>query len=221
MLEFGVFAGQHAGRIHQEDQLVGIQRHGRRGGHVFERQIENLAGRRITDRRQQHEFVVVEPVADARRINLAHLTGVQQINTVDHTDRLGRHEVAAGDTDVRTGHRRIRQAHRQQRLDLDAHAPARLFGARQRNVIGDTQAVDETRAVFELLQPRLDLRPRAMHQHETHADASQQVQVMNQRDELRAVIDHLAAESNDEGAPAKRVHIRRRGAEPSDEIGST
>ena len=77
--------------------------------------------------------------------------GEGAFDALDDADGLGGDEIARGDADLRARHRRVRQPLGEQRLDLDAHAPARLFGARQRNVIGHAQAVDETRAVFELL----------------------------------------------------------------------
>jgi hypothetical protein len=67
-------------------------------------------------------------------------------------------------------------------------------------------------------QLRIDLRPRAVHQHQAHAEAGEQVQVMRERDE-RAVSDDLAAEGDDKSAPAERVDIRRGGAEPAYEVG--
>ena len=64
---------------------------------------------------------------------------------------------------------------------------------------------------------RLDLRARAMHQHQPHAEAGEQIEVVRQRDEL-AVGHDLAAEGDDERAPTEGVDVRRRGAEPVDEL---
>ena len=218
VLQLGALAGNDARRVHQENQLFGFQRDRGRHRDVLERQIENLAGWRITERRQQDELVVIEAIAYASDIDLAHLTGMHEINTLDNPDRLGGHKIAARHADVGARHRRIGQCNRQQCLDLYAHAAARLFRARQSDIVGDAQAPHETRAVFQFFQARLDLRPRAMHQHQAHAQARQQIQIVYEREKPRIRHD-LAAKRDDEGAAAKRVYVRRGGTEPFDEIG--
>ena len=151
VLELGVLAGHHTDRIHQKNQFVGVQCHRSGSGNVLKREIENLACRRIADRREQYQFVVIQTIADTDRVDLAHFTGVHQINTVEYANRLGGDEITARHTDIGARHRRIRQSHRQQRLDLHAHAPAGLFRARQGDIVGDPQAVGILRAMAELL----------------------------------------------------------------------
>ena len=75
-------------------------------------------------------------------------------------------------------------------------------------------------AAFEIVlrQMLLDLRARAVHQPQPDPQAGKQIEVMRQFDEL-AVGDDLAAERNDESAPAERVDIGRDGTEPGDEFG--
>ncbi len=46
----------HPVGFHQEYQFVGIQCDGGRGGDIFQREVEYLAGRRIAERREQHHF---------------------------------------------------------------------------------------------------------------------------------------------------------------------
>ena len=57
-------------------------------------------------------------------------------------------------------------------------------------------------------QARLDLRTRAMHQHQAHAEAVQQHQVVDDIGEIR-VGDPLARQHDHEGAVAMGVDIRR------------
>ncbi len=68
-----------------------------------------------------------------------------------------------------------------------------------------------------LFQPLLDLRARAMHQHQPDAQRGKQVEVMRQLDEL-AIRHHLAAERDNEGLAAESVDIGRDGTEPVNEI---
>jgi hypothetical protein len=64
----------------------------------------------------------------------------------------------------------------------------------------------------------VDLRPRAMHQHQADAHAVEQRDVMDQR-LRRARLQHFAAEGDDEGAAAKGVDVGRRLAHPGDQAG--
>ena len=140
------------------------------------------------------------------------------VDAVDHAYRLRGDEVAARDADVGVGHRRIRQTHRQQRLDLDAHPPDRFLDALHGLGIGEADALMIGAHDIVLRQMLLDLRARAVHQHQPDAEAGKQVEVMRQLDEL-AVRDHFAAERDHESAPAERVDVRRDGTEPGDEFG--
>jgi len=56
-----------------------------------------------------------------------------------------------------------------------------------------------------------------VHQHETHTQAGEQIEVMRQRHEF-AVGDDFATESHDERTPTESVDVRSRGAEPVDEL---
>ena len=66
------------------------------------------------------------------------------------------------------------------------------------------------------VEDRLDLRPRAVDDDEVHAEAVQQVEVVDDAEE-RVVGDDLAAERDDEGLAAERVDVGRRRADPLDE----
>ncbi len=61
-----------ARHLGQEQQLVGLQRDRRAGGHVFHRQVEGLAGGREAEGRQQHQRADVDGAADRRGVDLAH-----------------------------------------------------------------------------------------------------------------------------------------------------
>jgi hypothetical protein len=56
-----------------------------------------------------------------------------------------------------------------------------------------------------------------VHQHQPDLQRGEQVDVVDEAFEARALRDHLAAEGDDERAPAEVVHVRRDLAEPADE----
>jgi hypothetical protein len=105
----------------------------------------------------------------------------------------------------------------QQRVQFDAQEARRLLYALERDRVGDAHARVVTRTRAALLQLGFDLRARAVHQHQAYAGAAQQVDVLRQHREL-AVGHDFAAEGDDEGLAAKGVEIRRRRAEPGDEL---
>jgi hypothetical protein len=84
--------------------------------------------------------------------------------------------------------------------------------------IGEPDALVVGAFDIVLRQVLLDLRARAMHQHQPDAETGKQVEVMGQLDEL-AVRDYFAAERDHESASAERVDVRRDGTEPGDEFG--
>ncbi|MNC94312.1 hypothetical protein D3C83_111310 [compost metagenome] len=56
-----------------------------------------------------------------------------------------------------------------------------------------------------------------MHQDQPDAERREQVQVVQEPDEAPAIRDRFAAEADDEGAPAKGVHVGCGLAEPAHE----
>ena len=86
----------------------------------------------------------------------------------------------------------------------------------ERHVVGHAQALVKAAAAAALLQLRLDLGARAVHQHQPHAESGEQVQVVREVEEA-AVGHHLAAERDDESLAAEGVDIGRDRLEPVDE----
>ena len=186
------------------------------GRDFLEREIEDLAGGRVAERRDQHDVAVVETLADRVGVDAAHLAGQEHVDAVDDAHRLRRDEVARRHTDARAGHRRVRDAKRQQGLDPAPHLASRLEHAVHRLGIGDPQP--ECIPAFDVLlgENRLDLRARAVDDDEMHTEAVQQVQVVDDAEE-RLVSDHLAAECDDERLAAERVDVGRGQPDPLDE----
>jgi hypothetical protein len=78
----------------KEQQLVGLQRDGGGGGHLFHRQVERLAGGREAERTQQHQCANVDGAADGARIDAAHDARMHVVDAVDDSDRARSEEVA-------------------------------------------------------------------------------------------------------------------------------
>ena len=182
----------------------------------LQRQVEDLAGGRVAERRDQHDVAVVEALAHGVGVDAAHLARQLHVDAVAHAERLGRDEIAGRHADARAGHRRVGDPEREQRLDARAHLAVGFEHAIHGLGVGDAQA-ERVAALDVLLRENgLDLRPRAVDDDEMHAEAVQQVQVVDDA-EKRVVGDDFAAERDDEGLPAKRVDVGRRGADPLDE----
>ena len=205
-----------AGDLGDEEELVGLQRDRRAGGDVFHRQVERLAGRREAERREQQHRADVDRAPDRRRVDLAHDAAVHEVDAVDDADRLRRQEVARDDAHDRVGHRRVRQALRERRLDLEAQLAGRLLGAVERDLVGDAQAVAVARRVALRAQLLVDLRPKAVHQDDLDAHRLQDRQVLRERGEL-AGGDQLAGDRDHEGLAVVGVDVRRDRAEPRHE----
>ncbi|CAM5620330.1 hypothetical protein SSTU70S_01056 [Stutzerimonas stutzeri] len=198
-------------------QLVGLQIDGGAGGDVLTREVENLAGRRVAQRRQQHDGALVEQAADALAVDAPHLAGVVQVDPVEHADRSRGDEVAAGHAQPRALHRRGGHVHRQPRFQRDAHLPDRIDHAFQRRCVGDAQVTVIARLDAARRQARLDLRARAERQHQTHAEAVQQHQVVDDVGEV-GMLQAVARQHDDEGAVAVRIDVRRGVAKPGDVV---
>ena len=153
----------------RKQQLVGLQRDGGGGGHLFHGQVEGLAGGREAERRQQHHRADVDRAADRRRVDLAHHAAVHEVDAVDDADGPRREEIARDDAHRRVGHRRVGQALRERGLDLEAQLAGGLLRAVERHLVGDADAVAVARRVVLGLELVVDLRPEAVHQHQLHA----------------------------------------------------
>ena len=149
-------------------------------------------------------------------VDAAHFAGQLHVDAVAHAERLRGDEIAGRHADARAGHRRVGDAEREQRLDARAHLPVGFEHAVHRLGVGDAQAERVAALDVLLREDRLDLRPRAVHDDEVHAEAVQQVEVVDDAEE-RVVGDDLAAERDDERPAAERVDVRRRRADPLDE----
>ena len=214
----GALGIEQARRVAQKNQLVRLDRDGNGFGNFFPGQIEYLAGRRGADRRDQDQVFLGKVGVNFLGDHFAHGAGVLEVDAIDHADRARGNEIAAGDAQEGAGHRRVGQALRQQRLDLDAAHAHGPFDAFQSRGIGDAQALVELRREAACVHLGVDLRPRAMHQHQAYAHAVEQRDVVDQR--LRgARFEHFATEGDDEGAAAKGVDVGRRLAHPGHQAG--
>src|SRR5271154_2067919 len=88
-----------------------------------------------------------------------------------------------------------------------------LENAVERLAVGDAQPPVVDAGNVLLLEDRLDLWTRSVHNNEADAEAVQKIQVVNDAQEC-VVCDHFAAEGDDEGLAAKRMNIRCSGTYP-------
>ena len=122
--------------------------------------------------------------------------------------RLGGEEVAADHADARAGHGRVGDAEREQRLDAAAGMPGSFEHAIERLAVGDAQAAVVAAGDVLLLEYRLDLRTRSVHDDQPDAEAVQEIEVVHDA-EKGVVGDDLSAECNHESLAAKGVDVRR------------
>jgi hypothetical protein len=183
------------------------------GGNLLDGEVEDLAGGRIADGREQHDVAVLEALMDRLGVDATHLAAELHVDAVDDAHRLGGEIVAARHAVARAGHRRAGEPERQERLDARAHLAGGLEHAIHRVGIGDAHAVRVMALVALLLEDGLDLRTAAMRDDQVDAEAVQQIQIVHDAQE-GVVRDDLSAEGDDERLPAKGVHVRRRGPDP-------
>jgi hypothetical protein len=67
-------------------------------------EVEDLAGGRISDGRDQHDVAVVEPLLDRLGVDAPHFARKLHVDAVDDAHRLGREVVAGADAVARAGH---------------------------------------------------------------------------------------------------------------------
>ncbi len=140
------------------------------------------------------------------------------VHTFEHTDRPRRDQVAGRHAQARALHGRSGDVHRQACLDGQAQGADGIDHAIQGGGIGDTQAPVVVRGQAAISQAAFDLRARAMHQYQAHAQAVQQHQVVDDVAEIR-VFHPIAREHDHEGAVAMGIDIRGGMTQPVDVVG--
>ncbi len=105
---------------------------------------------------------------------------MQIIHPLQHPQGLGGDEVAGGDRDAHAGHGGVGRAQGEQCLDLDPNGPGGLLDAGQGLIISHPQALDVAQLGPALREPFLDLRPRAMHQHQAYPQSVEQGEIVDQ-----------------------------------------
>jgi hypothetical protein len=137
------------------------------------------------------------------------------INAVHHADGSCGDEIAAAGAQLRALHRGVRQAHGQQRFQLDASRADHGLQQGHGVGVGDTRIAVEATVHTGGGQLRLDLRAAAVNQHQAHAEAGQQGDVLGQGEEVGG-LGTFAGHGQHEGRAAVQVDVRRRIAEPAD-----
>ncbi|MNQ26856.1 hypothetical protein D3C85_401020 [compost metagenome] len=115
-------------------------------------------------------------------------------------------------------HRRVGQTLAERRLDVQADFAGGFLGAFERGGVGGGQASVELMGEPLQAQLLIDLRARAVHQHQPDSQRRQQGQVLNQRIQ-RARLHKFAAKRHHEGLASERMHIGGDISEPSHKLG--
>ena len=216
--QHGAAVVQHAGLIVQHDEFVGRQRGGDGRGQVVGIEVERFPRRGVAQGRQQHDVADVQLGADARHVYFAHLAGEAQIDPVHDPHRPRCDEVAAHHPHPCVVHRRAGHAGGQPCLDLDLECADHPFDDGHRALVGDAQVLLVARRTAGRGERGLDLLPRAVHEHQAHAEAGQQRDVVGDRHEV-GVGQRVAAQRQHEGPAAMGIDVGGRAAQPLHEFG--
>ena len=214
----GGLTGLHAdaGHLGQKNQLVGLERHRHRGGHLFHGQVEGFARGGEAQWRQQHQRTHVQRALDARHIDLAHQTRMLEVHAIDDAHGPCGEEVARDHAHRGTRHGGVGQALAERGLNLVAQLACGLLRAIERHRVGDADAVRVFGGMPFGSQLLVHLRAKTMHQHDAHPHGLDQRQVLGDVLQL-ARRDAFAREANHKRLVAKLVDVRRHRAEPGDE----
>lgn len=191
---------QHLALAHV-DQLVRLELRGARARHLLALAIEQLAGRRETDIAQHDNVAFVEAAADLGRVDTAHAAGVPEIDAVHHADRLRAEQIARHDVGRRARCLAVRAtvnnggtvvaaarwrchavagAPLQRALDFEPHVAAGLLHRVHHLARAYAQAVRVLRRDAVAPHVAVDLRPRAGHQHDAHAEVLDEKHIVHE-----------------------------------------
>ena len=198
-----------------KDQLVGLQRNRHAGRHFFHGQVEGLAGRRKTERRDQHHRAKIQRVRNGRYIDFAHQPRMLKIHAIDNAHGARGNKVAGNDADGRASHRRVGQTLAEGGFNFIAQLACSLLRAVECHAVGDAHAVGILRFVALGAQLLVDLGPKAMHQHHFHAHALDHGQVLRKVRQL-AGGNGFTADRDHKRLVAKLVDVGCHRAEPGD-----
>ena len=208
-----LFFIEYATTRREHDELIRLQSHSNFRGNLFGRQVEYFTGERMAKIRQQDNLPTIKLVLNVVSLNLSHLAGKMEIDTVDDTVGLGCYVVSMAHTDVSAIHRGIAEPHGKTGLQIDGEFSNGALDNLHMVCFGDSQGILIDRDLTGLLKRRGDLGPRTMNENQFDAQAVQQSQVMDDSAQIM-VSERIAAEVYDKGFAAMSVDIGSRGAEP-------
>ena len=163
----------------EANHLLGLQLNRQLSGNFFRSQVKTFAGDGDGYRPHQHNGAAVELAVDRLFINTTNTPAVTVVDTVIHAQRLGDDKVTADHIDVRALERRIVQAHRQTRGDIQLQLARCLLNQFKGFAIGDTNVFMIGWLMLMFGQIGVDLRTRAVDQHQADAQAMQQPYIID------------------------------------------
>ena len=204
---------QHARRVGQHHQLLGLQHLGELAGHhVGVDVVVLVVGAEAQRRDHRDELVVLQRLHHARvdRLDLADLAHVvfdARVLEVEHLQlaRADQPAVAAGQA------HRLAAGHVDQADDVLLH----LAGEHPLDhfhglVVGDAHALDEGALLADLGQRLVDLRAAAVHHHRVHAHQLEQHHVFGEVLLQRRVGHGVAAVLDDDGLAVELADVGQR-----------
>jgi hypothetical protein len=183
---------------------------------LFHRQVEGFAGGREAEGTEQHQGAGLDGPPDGGLVDPPHQAAVDEVDAVDDAHRARGQEVARDHAHGGVGHRRIRQALGEGRLDLEAQLAGGFLGRVERDFVGDAQAALEARDMALGRQLLGHLRPEAVHHDQLDAHGVQDGQVLHEGVEF-AGGNGLAGQRHHEGLAAVGVNVGRHRAKPGHE----
>ena len=214
-----VFAGWlqwsfgNARNFGHENQLVGMQLAGDRGGHVLHIQVERFASGRKTQGRKQHNRALIKQLLNQRCINLANQSGVLIVDPIDNAHGPGGDEIARYDFHHRASHGCVGQCLTEGGFHFVAQLASRFQHAIQRHRIGNAYAIVVAGRMPLDRKLFVDLWTEPIDQDDLQAHAVDQRQVLHDIGQL-ACCNGLARYTGDQRLSAVHVDVGRNGSEP-------
>ncbi len=197
-----------------------LQFDGQLGGDLFRRQVKTFTRHGDRHGPHQHDGTAVQLAMNGVFIDAANATAVAIIHTVVHAKRLSDDEVAAHHVDMRALQRRIVQAHREARSDIQLQQPRSLLNQFQRFGIGYAGVLVVNRLMVVCRQVGVNLRTCAIHHNQPDTEAVQQANIIDDAGKV-FMLNGFAAKHDDKRFSPMGVDIGNRMAESLDQFGST
>jgi hypothetical protein len=164
----------------------------------------------------KHHRAHVQRAHDAVHVHLAHQARVDEVHAIHNAHRPGGDEVARNHPHRGARHGGVGQALAERGFNFVAQLARSFLRAVEGHAVGDADAMGVLGRVAFGGQLLVDLGAKAMHQHDLHAHALDQRQVLRQVLQL-ARRNRFARDAHHKGLAPVHVDVRRHRPEPGHE----